>query len=176
MAEPTATAALAHVIALIESTDQALDRMTPEQYRATGLVGHGSAIGAHIRHCLDHVQALVDGMAAGVIDYDSRIRGTDVESSPAAAHAAAARAVSGLRALAQRPFDEAVVSLCMLAADAAPMRLNSTFGRELAFVLSHTVHHTAMVVLLARAQGIDLPERFGYAPSTVAWLESGQGN
>jgi hypothetical protein len=38
------------------------------------------------------------------------------------------------------------------------------------FLQSHAVHHQALIALLARAQGIDVPATFGMAPSSVAWL------
>jgi uncharacterized damage-inducible protein DinB len=42
----------------------------------------------------------------------------------------------------------------------------STLARELAFVLNHTIHHQAMIGLLASLHGCDVPDGFGYAPST----------
>jgi hypothetical protein len=44
-------------------------------------------------------------------------------------------------------------------------------GRELAFVLSHTVHHNALIAVMALTLGVSIPDRFGYAPSTIAHLE-----
>jgi uncharacterized damage-inducible protein DinB len=45
----------------------------------------------------------------------------------------------------------------------------STVARELAFVISHTVHHSAAIALLATRMGpCRLPARFGLAPSTPA--------
>ena len=53
----------------------------------------------------------------------------------------------------------------------------STVGRELAYVLSHTIHHNAIIGSMVKALGGVLPERFGYAPSTVrhAHLQSQRG-
>jgi hypothetical protein len=50
------------------------------------------------------------------------------------------------------------------AADLAP----STLVRELLFLVSHTVHHFAVIRLLLAAEGIDPGEEFGTAPSTLA--------
>ena len=36
-----------------------------------------------------------------------------------------------------------------------------TLGRELVFVLQHTIHHQAIVALLLAARGIAIPPRFG---------------
>jgi uncharacterized damage-inducible protein DinB len=42
----------------------------------------------------------------------------------------------------------------------------SSLGRELAFVLNHTVHHQALLAVLLAVQGRRVPVGFGYAPST----------
>jgi hypothetical protein len=41
----------------------------------------------------------------------------------------------------------------------------------LAFVLSHTIHHNAIIGVMANTLDIPLPARFGYAPSTIAHQE-----
>jgi len=42
----------------------------------------------------------------------------------------------------------------------------STLARELAFVVSHTIHHQAIIGLLLALHGRTVPERFGHSPST----------
>jgi uncharacterized damage-inducible protein DinB len=45
----------------------------------------------------------------------------------------------------------------------------SSVARELAFVISHTIHHNAQIALLAHRLGSRrLPPGFGVAPSTPA--------
>jgi hypothetical protein len=44
----------------------------------------------------------------------------------------------------------------------------STVARELQFLLSHTVHHYALIALILRLQGFEPGEEFGVAPSTLA--------
>jgi len=46
----------------------------------------------------------------------------------------------------------------------------TTPERELAFVLSHTIHHHAVLGIMARELGVQAPERFGYAPATITHL------
>ena len=53
---------------------------------------------------------------------------------------------------------------------AEPVCVESSFGRELTFVLSHTVHHHAIMAMHAKATGIRVPEGLGLAPATRAWL------
>ncbi|MEK6687797.1 MAG: hypothetical protein AABZ01_04975, partial [Gemmatimonadota bacterium] len=45
----------------------------------------------------------------------------------------------------------------------------SSLGRELLFLLSHTVHHFAVIRLLLQRQGTDSDPRLGVAPSTEAY-------
>jgi hypothetical protein len=55
-----------------------------------------------------------------------------------------------------------------------PVEVETTLGRELAFVLSHTVHHNALIDVIAKTLGVLVPDRFGYAPSTIAHLEKSE--
>jgi hypothetical protein len=51
--------------------------------------------------------------------------------------------------------------------DEAPHWCASTVARELQFLLSHTVHHYALVALVLRLRGFEPGEEFGVAPSTL---------
>jgi uncharacterized damage-inducible protein DinB len=42
----------------------------------------------------------------------------------------------------------------------------STLARESAFVVSHTIHHQAIIALLLAVHGYEVPDRFGHSPST----------
>jgi hypothetical protein len=50
----------------------------------------------------------------------------------------------------------------------------STAARELQFLVSHTVHHYALIAFILRANGIDPGADFGVAPSTLAHRKSQQ--
>ena len=74
---------------MIERLDD-IDYAMPAPGRTTG------GIGGHVRHCLDHVFALLAGTSSGLCTYDRRRRGTNVETSRAAAIEAIAEAITGL--------------------------------------------------------------------------------
>lgn len=42
----------------------------------------------------------------------------------------------------------------------------TSVGRELRFLLSHTVHHCALIAILLSLRGGEVPNGFGIAPST----------
>jgi hypothetical protein len=84
--------------------------------------------------------------------------------------AAATRAVRDtLAGLAGHPPRRVLRIQLQSAADAeGPEWSESTVGRELQFLVSHTVHHFALIRLLLGGEGPVLGPDFGVAPSTVA--------
>lgn len=160
----TATStALADRLTSLAGVIASIDDRTFRHLRADGVSG---SIGAHIRHTLDHVAALVDRPLASLVDYDTRRRGTDVEHSRTAAAAELVHLASRLQSLG--PDDEALPVELSAVIDESGRRVSawSTVGRELVFVLSHTVHHQAIIALLLAGTGHRTPPRFALAPST----------
>lgn len=142
-----------------------------EQYiqKPVGVVP--SSLGSHVRHCLDHFEAFLHGAASGFMDYDDRTRGTLVETDRAAAQRLIRQVHDRIALLDPSMLTKAVRVRSMLVGDGTSIETVSSLGRELAFVLSHTVHHNALVAAICKTLGIPMPERFGYAPSTIAHLD-----
>ena len=132
----------------------------------------GSTIGAHVRHSLDHARAFLDGLAAGLVDYEDRRRGGPEETSATAAAdlltALAERAVALDDRLLERPITiRNVVDPQFPAID-----LRSDGLREAWFVVSHSIHHNTLIARIAKDLGREVPPGFGFAPSTLAYLAS----
>jgi uncharacterized damage-inducible protein DinB len=164
-------AAILPIVAVLRQLADVIRAMTDEQYRRKPVGVVSSNVGGHVRHCLDHVEALLAGVEEGEVNYDHRRRGTEVETNREAALEVIRRQQRQLLAFPlhseRRPLRlSAMVSSCL-----PPTEVETTVGRELAFVLSHTVHHNALIAVMAQTLGIPVPERFGYAPSTIAHLE-----
>jgi hypothetical protein len=124
-------------------------------------------IGAHVRHALDHVAALVVATPAITLSYDHRTRGTAVETDPDAAVRELLTLNAALERWPARSLEEPVRVASLVSSDGDVVVGWSTLGRELAFVVSHTIHHQAMIAVLLERHGLALPhERFGYSPST----------
>jgi uncharacterized damage-inducible protein DinB len=157
--------------AALRQLAELLAATSDEQYvqRPVGVIP--SSLGGHVRHCLDHFEALCSGAATGVMDYDDRARGTMVETDRSAALRSIRRLQDRVALLDASMLTRTVRVVSMLAGDGTSIEAPSSLGRELAFVLSHTVHHNALVAAMCRTLGIPIPERFGYAPSTVAHLD-----
>lgn len=142
-----------------------------EQYIQKPVGVMSGSLGGHVRHCLDHFDALCSGASSGRMNYDDRARGTMVETDRSAAQQAIRQLQDRVALLDASMLTKAVRVTSMLAADGSSIETVSSLGRELVFVLSHTVHHNALVAAMCKTLGIPIPERFGYAPSTVAHLE-----
>jgi hypothetical protein len=145
--------------------------MTDDQYRMKPVGVVSSNVGGHVRHCLDHVDALLAGIEQGEVDYDRRRRGTAIETSRQAALDTIGRLEKQLLALPPCSERRSLRLRAMVSSGLPSVELDTTVGRELAFVLSHTVHHNALIAVIAKTLGVYVPERFGYAPSTIAHLE-----
>jgi uncharacterized damage-inducible protein DinB len=163
-------------VELLEQLLQFLSGLTDAQYRHVEARLTTASIGQHVRHVVDHYRLFLAGLPAGLVDYDDRERETPVERERIAALRAARAAVDGLRAL---PRDIASRPLHVRQQGSyEPGRFDgcaSRADRELLFLQSHTVHHQALIALLARAQGLSVPTLFGIAPSTAAWMAARDG-
>lgn len=159
------------LLAVLRQLAELIAALTDEQYvrKPVGVVS--SSIGGHIRHNLDHVDALLMGVAHGEIDYDQRERGTAVETSRAVALAVLHRQERQLRAFAALGADRPLRLRALVSSSDSAVEVTTSVGRELAFVLSHTIHHNALIGVMAMLLGVPIPERFGYAPSTIAHEE-----
>lgn len=168
--EGTTPEAVAGLAAGLVELDALLAALSDTDYARRGAGVFSSSIGDHVRHCLDHVRALVEGVAAGRIDYDARTRGTPIEVDCGLARTEIARLLAELRTIAGQSFVLPVSVTVTFRDDAPPTWVESTLGRELGFVASHTVHHGALIAAIARTLGHAPPAEFGVAPATIAHL------
>jgi hypothetical protein len=136
---------------------------------AEGLAyGFHSPLGAHLRHCIDHVDALLNGIAAGEICYDRRERGTAIEHDRAVGLEAAADRARLVRAIGDAALRSPIMVCAMVVPAAPEVAFDSTVARELLYVFHHTVHHTALMSAQATNMGIQPDPRAGRAPATIA--------
>jgi hypothetical protein len=125
-----------------------------------------TSIGAHVRHNVDHYLSFLDGVAAGRIDYHTRARDSGIESELAQglwSLQEVARRLQGLPSFSQ---------LLLVRAEGPPGQdvwQVSSAARELEFLLSHTVHHHALIAVICRNMGIPVEDGFGIAPSTLRY-------
>lgn len=161
-------AGAAPLVRLLDELCQVIGDLSDAQYVQKPVGVMPSSVGGHVRHWLDHVSALLAAVDTGRLSYDHRDRGTPVETERCSALAAITRLAVRLGDLPEsvlaRPLDVEM----LLCADGEPQVFRSTVGRELAYVVSHSVHHNAIIGAMVKTLGGRVPPRFGYAPSTIA--------
>lgn len=136
-------------------------------------------VGPHLRHILEHYEALSTQLAFAddtanppVVDYDARARDLRVQTDPAYAVQRIALLAATLAPMAQWTDAHYARPLRMRAQAGVQgefyVEVASNWLRELMFLASHSVHHFAVVKLQAQQRGKDLGEHFGKAPATVS--------
>lgn len=128
-----------------------------------------SPVGVHFRHMIDHYQAFFAGLSEGQVDYDARQRQTPMETDRRLALATVLGLAGDIERIdAAMGAREILVSSRTAGDSSDPDWSRTTIKRELQFLVSHTVHHFALIRPLLASEGIVLDDQFGYAPSTLA--------
>ncbi len=130
--------------------------------------GGDSSIGTHVRHIIDRYRCFFTGLNQARINYDDRRRGGPVETEPKAALAAIADARNCFDQFEPASRGQKIQVCELVHHDGAAASVESTIDRELLGLISHSVHHLAIIAMLARSRGHPVPEHLGKAPSTPA--------
>ena len=153
----------------LETLEEALHSLDPELY-AKGSQKMGS-ISMHVRHIAEHYTTLAGGLESGRFSYDCRERDRLLETSVEAAMERLRDIRNWLTALT----DHSCTALCYEARiDPAQqdslVQIETNLRRELVFLHCHTIHHMAILAKLLCDAGVQVPDTFGVAPSTLHHL------
>ena len=163
-----------------------VDMLEDRSYVRCEPMFYNSTIGGHLRHCLEHYESFIEGITHGRIDYDARHRDELVENKTQAARKRIDTIVAELIALEKQMDEESMSSQgeklevkmdcgnhqeCADAPGAPSIWQVSSIGRELQFLVSHTVHHFAMIRGICQAEGVELDKNLGLASSTLRYRE-----
>lgn len=155
------------LVTLLEQLRDVLTLLPVEVYRAQPAARVSGSIGAHVRHALDHVSALLVAAEGGALQYDHRARGTTLEIDPVSAVYEIERVLYRLDRRAAGSAERLLTFETLVRADRPAALVRSTLARELAFVIQHTIHHCALIAVLLEWQGQRAPYGFGVAASTL---------
>jgi uncharacterized damage-inducible protein DinB len=126
-------------------------------------------VSSHFRHCLDAYRCFLDGVTTGRVDYDRRERDARTEADRAHATERLRLTMGRLEELSSTDLPRGLQSK-----QDSPVWADSSVHRELQFLLSHTVHHYALVALMLRVRGFSPAADLGVAPSTLDHWKSGK--
>lgn len=164
----TIAAPCSTLVALLMQLREALRTLSSQQYARTPLAPFAGSVGPQVRHTLDHLLTLVEGIRSGALDYDRRERGTRVETERECALEQIDTLIAEIGRLSGvDPLRPLRVALNDATPEAATQWVDSCAAREVAFIESHTVHHMALLAAMLRTLGVEPPAEFGYARSTL---------
>ncbi len=157
---------------LLSQLGAVISQMRDEDFRRPIPTLSGSSVGQHIRHTIEFFLCLMDGANKGELNYDDRKHDKFIEEDRKLAMSVIESIQSFLsKNLTDHPMD--LVANYSIDQD-EPIRIPSSFLRELAYNMEHAIHHMALIKIGVKALGdyIQLPEHFGVASSTVRYQQS----
>lgn len=161
-------AAIQSNLVLLQQGTTLLAALGEERYTQKLTLCFNASIGGHVRHVIEHYQSFFRGLDDAEVDYERRSRDPLIEAD-------STYAISHLEAIAQRLEDLATLvnrGLLYCVETAPGIATATSVLRELEFLLSHTVHHYALIAIMARLQEVEPEPTFGIAPSTLRYQQA----
>ncbi|MCC7013238.1 MAG: DinB family protein [Planctomycetes bacterium] len=156
-------------LAFLSQGHELIRRLADELYSAPPPGGLRGGIGAHFRHVLDHYECFLAGWREARIDYDRRERDPRTETERPYALDKIASLRDAFECLLGADPERALDVVVDCGEPGERFESRSTLARELQFLVSHTVHHYAVIALILRARGVEPGAEFGVAPSTLKY-------
>ncbi len=152
----------------LESIASLLEKLSPDQYQHPSYYLSGASIGQHIRHIVEFYTCLSQAFKdRESVNYDQRKRAMPLEKDPTEAVNVLLQLINWLQE------DKILGEVSLVAAYAASndkvCSIPSSFQRELAYCLEHSIHHQALIKIGLFEQGLSnlIDQEFGVAPSTI---------
>jgi len=165
------TLAVSSNIHFINQGIDLLTKMTDKEYALNNGSYFKSGVGKHFRHIIDHYISLLKSDYISV-NYDDRERDERIELNRSYAIDVMNDLISDLEDL-QDYSVKLDVELNVMSneglGEGNTSWSKSSVRRELQFLISHTVHHYALIAIILKTIGFALPDDFGVAPSTLKY-------
>ena len=161
---------------IIEQGQLYLNTVSTKDYTDIISPNFMSSAGSHMRHIIDHYLAIITGLNNDFVDYDVRVRGSQLESSPALAIDKLNEIAVWIKSLCEDELNQMItLSTEVSVINKNVQKVQTSVARELVFAGSHAVHHYAMIAQISFAQQNilqtkELPQYFGLAPATATFL------
>jgi len=149
---------LDHQLNTLEVFTRSIER---NQYTTPVFELGNASVGQHVRHTIEIIQALINGYLGGEINYEQRKRDLEIETAPEYA--------SNLCKDLSHLIDRKDKALRLTDEDSEGF-LETSYQREIHFVLEHTIHHMALIKTGLRILRCDCTsDDFGMAYSTIKY-------
>ncbi len=160
-------------VGILRQAIELLDKLSEKQYCHSDVCGAPSSVGKHMRHIIEHYQSFLSGLDAGLVNYNTRPRCAEAETSREFANRAVQQVIEQLERMDTPALDldqllDVYLQTTVCGDSEPPVR--STLAREFVFLHGHAVHHFAQLAaqLQLMGSGIDAGQ-LGKAPSTIEY-------
>lgn len=144
-------------------------QLSDEYYIHKSILLSQATIGQHIRHIIEFYQCIIDKSTIKKINYDNRFRSEKMESNRKYAISIIDEIIVKLN---QEKVDYNLIVEGNFSANGKnTVKIQSTFLRELAYYLEHSIHHLALIkIALMELNKEDIiDDSFGFAPATIRY-------
>jgi hypothetical protein len=160
---------------ILKQGENLLRDITEDQFTWKSTEHSFNSIGKHFRHIIDHYQSLREATLTGILDYDHRSRGCDIESNPESALNAWLEISHWMEELPEEKLGMPMqLSTEISIHEETVRKVDTCLERELIYLGNHTVHHFAVISLAMSIQGRKLDDQFSLAPATATHLRKQQ--
>ena len=148
-----------------------LKNIDDNRYSSSLILLSGASVGQHVRHILEFYTCLISAKKLGVVNYDGRQRNLQLETDATFAQAQIDEIINEL------PKLEVAKQLTLEGnythENHPNTTISTTFGRELAYCLEHSIHHQALIKIGLKELKIEdvIDENFGVAPATIRYKQ-----
>lgn len=155
----------------MDQCEELIDKLSASDYASCS--EGASSIGGHIRHILERFHSFFNGLPEESINYDARKRDKAIETNLDSAHFAIASVSRRLQELElDRIHGKTITVRETVYHHGESVEITSTIERELMGLVTHSIHHLAIISLLAKHFGHQMDQSFGKAPSTIVFERS----
>lgn len=150
-------------LAVLNDAKFFLEKINTSEYTQSIPLMFDSTIGTHTRHFIEFYQCLLSQAETHTINYALRKRDLMIENHPEVALKAIEEIISNLDTLT---LDTSVI---LQTSKCGQTTIQSTIARELHYNIEHCIHHLALIKVGLKivTPNMQLPEHFGFAPSTI---------
>jgi hypothetical protein len=144
-------------------------QLSANDFQRKSLYMSGATIGQHTRHIIELLQCLLSGYDKGVVNYDDRKRDPLLETDMDVAMTVIATLKNEISKTDKQLL--LIASYCI--EKNAHTELVTTYKRELAYNLEHTIHHLALMKTAFIEFGIEnYTADFGVAYATIQYRKA----
>ncbi|WP_159024095.1 DinB family protein [Formosa sp. L2A11] len=146
-----------------------LHQLSEAQYQSSSNTMFGATIGQHVRHILEFYKCALHGLKTKIINYDNRKRNLLIETDTQYAIQIIDEINNDLNQI--KGDSLLVLEGDFSTEDGEKIKIQTSFLRELAYCLEHSIHHQALIKvgLLALNSMSFIDDTFGLAPATIRY-------